>query len=112
MVLNLNVTNRPGSRCRQIWKLASRKRAKITKSGWMPASLRRADSAVHVPLRTVFANPELVQVARGHGLAVRIWTVNRTVDARLLKVLGVDAVITDVPATLRGALAPRLAAVD
>src|SRR4051794_12723431 len=75
-------------------------------------ALRRGDAAVHVPLRTVFAAPELVQVARGHGLAVRVWTVNRPVDARLLKVLGVDAVITDVPGTLRAALVPRLAAVD
>ena len=75
-------------------------------------ALRRGDSAVHVPLRTVFAAPELVQVARGHGLAVRVWTVNRAVDARLLKVLAVDAVITDVPGALRAALAPRLAAVD
>jgi glycerophosphoryl diester phosphodiesterase len=75
-------------------------------------ALRRGDSAVHVPLRTVFASPELVQVARGHGLVVRVWTVNRAVDARLLKVLGVDAIVTDVPATMRGSLAPRLAQVD
>ena len=75
-------------------------------------ALRRGDSAVHVPLRTVFAAPELVQVAHGHGLAVRVWTVNRVVDARLLKVLAVDAVITDVPGDLRRRLAPRLAVVD
>ena len=75
-------------------------------------ALRRGDSAVHVPLRTVFAAPDLVQVARGHGLAVRVWTVNRLVDARLLKVLAVDAVITDLPGQLRAALAPRLAVVD
>jgi glycerophosphoryl diester phosphodiesterase len=75
-------------------------------------ALRRGDSAVHVPLRTVFASPELVQVARGHGLVVRVWTVNRAVDARLLKVLGVDAILTDVPATMRSALTPKLAPVD
>jgi glycerophosphoryl diester phosphodiesterase len=75
-------------------------------------ALRRGDSAVHVPLRTVFASPELVQVARSHGLVVRVWTVNRAVDARLLKVLGVDAILTDVPATMRSALTPRLAPVD
>jgi glycerophosphoryl diester phosphodiesterase len=51
-------------------------------------------------------------VARGHGLVVRVWTVNRAVDARLLKVLGVDAILTDVPATMRSALTPRLAPVD
>ena len=79
---------------------------------WLAGALRRGDSAVHVPLRTVFAAPELVQVARGHGLTVRVWTVNRPVDARLLKVLAVDAVITDVPGAMRTALTPRLAVVD
>ena len=75
-------------------------------------ALRRGDTAVHVPLRTVFAAPELVQVARSHGLTVRVWTVNRLVDARLLKVLDVDAVISDLPGELRAALTPRLVSVD
>ena len=97
--------------------LPDRPRAVILQEGEpfsrvLAMALRRGDSAVHVPLRTVFASPELVQVARGHGLVVRVWTVNRAVDARLLKVLGVDAILTDVPATMRTTLAPRLTSVD
>ena len=77
-------------------------------SSALAASLRRGDSALHVPLRTVFAAPELVQVAHGHGLVVRVWTVNRAVDARLLTVLAVDAAISDVPAVVRPAVGARL----
>jgi glycerophosphoryl diester phosphodiesterase len=69
--------------------------------------LRRGDTAVHLPLRSVFNAPEIVQVAHAHGLLVRVWTVNRVVDARLLRVLGVEALITDVPAQLRDALGAR-----
>lgn len=71
-------------------------------------SLRRGDSALHVPLRTVFAAPDLVQVAHGHGLVVRVWTVNRPVDARLLTVLAVDGAISDVPAVVRPVVGARL----
>lgn len=77
-------------------------------SSALASSLRRGDSALHVPLRTVFAAPELVQVAHGHGLLVRVWTVNRPVDARLLTVLAVDGAITDVPAVVRPAVGARL----
>jgi glycerophosphoryl diester phosphodiesterase len=64
----------------------------------------RGDAALHVPARTVFAGPDLVSAAHAQGLAVRVWTVNRTVDARLLRLLDVDALITDVPGDLRAAL--------
>ncbi|GAC1444834.1 MAG: glycerophosphodiester phosphodiesterase [Mycobacteriales bacterium] len=70
------------------------------------------DSAVHVPARAVFAAPDLVSAAHRLGLAVRVWTVNRPVDARLLRLLGVDAVISDVPDTLLAALAPAAATAD
>ena len=74
----------------------------------LAASLRRGDTAIHVPLQTVFAAPDLVQVAHAHGLVVRVWTVNRPVDARLLTVLAVDAAISDVPALVRPAAGARL----
>ena len=77
-------------------------------SSALASSLRRGDSAIHVPLRTVFAAPDLVQVAHGHGLVVRVWTVNRPVDARLLTVLAVDGAISDVPAVIRPAVGARL----
>jgi len=77
----------------------------------------RGDVALHVPARTVFGAPELVAAAHGHGLAVRVWTVNRPVDARLLRLLDVDALISDVPGELRVTLrqvplAPAPAAVQ
>jgi len=70
-------------------------------------AVRRGDSALHVPARTVFAAPDLVSAAHRQGLAVRVWTVNRPVDARLLRLLDVDALISDVPGELRAALASR-----
>lgn len=66
----------------------------------LAGALRRGDAAMHLPMRTVFDTPELVQVCHGHGIAVRAWTVNRSVDARLLDVLAVDGIITDVPGLL------------
>lgn len=68
-------------------------------------AIARGDHALHVPARTVFAAPDLVGAAHRHGLLVRVWTVNRAVDARLLRLLDVDAVITDVPGELRATLA-------
>jgi glycerophosphoryl diester phosphodiesterase len=70
-------------------------------------AVARGDGALHVPARTVFGAPELVAAAHSRGLVVRVWTVNRPVDARLLRLLGVDALITDVPGALRGALSER-----
>lgn len=58
---------------------------------------RRGDGALHVPLRTALAEPAAL---RGAGLAVRVWTVNRLVDAQLCDLVGVDAVFSDRPAEL------------
>jgi glycerophosphoryl diester phosphodiesterase len=67
---------------------------------------RRGDAALHLPLRTVLAEPAEV---RDCGLPVRAWTVNRPVDARLCALLGVTGVITDVPVALATGLhAPAL----
>ena len=68
-------------------------------------ALRRADAALHLHVRTVFGAPDIVRSAHERGLQVRAWTVNRSVDARLLRLLGVDGVITDVPGLLRRELA-------
>jgi glycerophosphoryl diester phosphodiesterase len=68
-------------------------------------AVARGDTALHIPARTVFGAPEIVAAAHGQGLAVRVWTVNRAVDARLLRLLDVDALITDVPGGLRATLA-------
>ncbi len=78
-----------------------------TPSRCLAQALRRGDNALHVQMRTVFSAPDIVRMAQDNGLQVRAWTVNRGVDARLLRLLGVDAVITDVPGLLRRALDPE-----
>ncbi|MCU1591788.1 MAG: glycerophosphoryl diester phosphodiesterase [Frankiales bacterium] len=70
-------------------------------------AVSRGDTALHVPARTVFGAPDLVAAAHRRGLEVRVWTVNRPVDARLLRLLDVDALITDVPGPLRAAMVAR-----
>jgi glycerophosphoryl diester phosphodiesterase len=70
-------------------------------------AVARGDAALHVPARTVFGAPEIVAAAHRHGLAVRVWTVNRPVDARLLRLLDVDALISDVPGEVRETLSSR-----
>jgi glycerophosphoryl diester phosphodiesterase len=67
-------------------------------------AVARGDAALHIPARTIFAGPEVVAAAHARGLAVRVWTVNRPVDARLLRLLDVDALISDVPGDLRASL--------
>jgi glycerophosphoryl diester phosphodiesterase len=64
-------------------------------------ALVRGDEALHVRARTLFGNPDLVAAAHARGFVVRAWTVNRPVDARLLGLLGVDALISDVPDEMR-----------
>lgn len=77
-----------------------------TPSQILAQALHRGDRALHVQMRTLFTTPDLVRAAQQHGLTVRAWTVNRLVDARLLRLLGVDAVITDHPAEMRHGLQP------
>lgn len=50
-------------------------------------------------------NEEVMQWARARGLEVNAWTVNVIEEARRLAALGVDALITDIPDVLIGALA-------
>lgn len=71
----------------------------------LAVSVHRGDAALHLPVRVVLAAPDIVASAHRNGLQVRVWTVNRLLDARLLELLGVDAVISDVPAELRRGLA-------
>lgn len=64
---------------------------------------RRGDAGLHLPLPTVLAQPSEVAAAQ---LPVRVWTVNRAVDAQLCGLAGVAAVISDVPAVLAAQLRP------
>jgi glycerophosphoryl diester phosphodiesterase len=56
--------------------------------------------ALHPELRSLLRSPEVVTQAREARLGLRVWTVDRPVDAELLERIGCDAVITDAPATL------------
>jgi glycerophosphoryl diester phosphodiesterase len=64
---------------------------------------------VHPHVLPLLAEPEVVAAAHACGTAVVPWTVNRRRDVRRLDRLGVDGLITDVPASARAA-ASRAAA--
>lgn len=78
-----------------------------------PAVLRRAvlggHDQVHPHVSDLLADPETVAAAHDVGVAVVPWTVNAPRDLRRCALLGVDAVITDVPAAARLALVARSA---
>jgi glycerophosphoryl diester phosphodiesterase len=59
---------------------------------------------VHPHLSALLAAPGCVRTAHAVGVAVVPWTVNRRRDVRKLARLGVDALITDAPASARVAL--------
>lgn len=75
------------------------------------AVLRRALDAghdeVHPHVGALLREPGAVDLAHAVGARVVPWTVNRGRDLRRLAGLGVDAMITDVPAGARLALAAR-----
>lgn len=59
---------------------------------------------VHPHVLPLLAETSAVAAAHACGVAVVPWTVNRRGDMRRLERLGVDALITDVPALARAAL--------
>lgn len=73
------------------------------------ALLRRALVAghdqIHPHVGALLAEPGTVELAHRCGIEVVVWTANRDRAVRRLSALGVDAVITDVPARVRAALA-------
>ena len=72
----------------------------------LAAALDRGDDALHLPVRTALDDPVALRSVLDAGRAVRAWTVNRPVDARLCEAIGVAAVITDRPADLLAATRP------
>jgi glycerophosphoryl diester phosphodiesterase len=52
----------------------------------------------------VLATPERVARWKRAGALVNVWTVNDPDEARRLAALGVDAIISDVPGGVLGAL--------
>jgi glycerophosphoryl diester phosphodiesterase len=61
----------------------------------LSVALERGFGGIHPFVASVDA--ELVSLARGAGLDLRVWTVNSDGDLRAMVDLGVDAVITDRP---------------
>lgn len=60
---------------------------------------------LHPHAKPLLADHGMAERAAKRGIVVRCWTVNRSVDARLLDIAGVPAVISDDPRGLRRALA-------
>ncbi len=77
------------------------------------ALLRRALDAghdeIHPHVLPLLADSSVVASAHTLGMAVLPWTVNRRRDVRRLHRLGVDGLITDVPVSVRTAVAGAVA---
>ena len=64
---------------------------------WLSRGL--APEALHPYFTSI--NPQLIAKARSRGQQVNAWTVNSGAEALRLAGLGVDAIITDIPDTIR-----------
>jgi glycerophosphoryl diester phosphodiesterase len=62
-------------------------------------------AGLHPHVTTVLADHGIAERAEAQQVTLRCWTVNRSVDARLLDIAGATAVISDDPSGLRRALA-------
>lgn len=79
-----------------------------------PSSLLRQALAeghddIHPHVLSLLASPDAVATAHAVGVSVVPWTVNRRSELRRLVSIGVDAVITDRPATARAVRAATTA---
>ena len=77
--------------------------------GLVRRALDAGHDEVHPHVLPLLAQPAAVAAAHGCGVAVVPWTVNRRRDLRRLERLGVDGVITDVPAAARAVRSPSAA---
>ena len=66
-------------------------------------ALEDGHDEMHPHVLPLLADPSVVAAAHACGVAVVGWTVNRRQDVQRLQRLGVDGVITDVPAYVRAA---------
>ena len=74
--------------------------APMRRDGTLPTGVRTAGPGIHL-LR---ADPDYVARAHAHGHRVYCWTVDDSADVRLMRELGVDAVISNRPAEVAGQL--------
>lgn len=89
--------------------------ALLGRPGWRPSALLRQALAaghdeVHPHVLDVLAAPRSVAAAHSCGLAVVPWTVNARRAVQRCADLGVEALVTDVPAAARRGLRARPAA--
>ena len=70
------------------------------------AALDDGHDEIHPHVVPLLLEPGLIASAHRCGVAVVPWTVNRRRDMRRLERLGVDGIITDLPARGRAALRP------
>jgi glycerophosphoryl diester phosphodiesterase len=68
----------------------------------VPTAKRLGAAAIGLDRRAT--HPATVDAAHAAGLAVFVWTVNELADVRRAVSLGVDGIITDWPARVRGLL--------
>ena len=71
---------------------------------------RRRSPAAQVPVRArrvTIVEPPFVERAHRLGVDVHVWTIDDAVEMRRLLDLGVDGIMTDRPAVLRGVLSER-----
>ena len=78
-------------------------------SALLRSTLDAGHDEMHPQVAALLAEPSAVAHAHALGVTVVPWTVNRGRALRRLAALGVDAMITDVPASARLALAARRA---
>lgn len=76
----------------------------VRPTGLLRSALDHGLDEVHPQVGELLAEPAAVATAHAVGVTVVPWTVNRGRALRRLAALGVDAVITDVPAAARTAL--------
>ncbi|HWG95203.1 MAG TPA: glycerophosphodiester phosphodiesterase [Mycobacteriales bacterium] len=89
---------------RSVVRTALLGRPMVRPSSLLRQALQDGHDEVHPHVSALLAQPEAVATAHAVGLAVVPWTVNRRREVRRCERLGVDALITDVPAAARAAL--------
>jgi glycerophosphoryl diester phosphodiesterase len=73
-------------------------------SSLLRQALTAGHDEIHPHVAALLAAPDVVATAHAVGVAVCPWTVNRRRDVRRFAKHGVDALITDAPASVRAAL--------
>ena len=67
---------------------------------WRAAGMARAAAAQVLAVERRLVSAALIRRARAAGLAVHVWTVDGPAEAHALALLGVDALVTDLPRVL------------